>query len=230
MKEHEIESIYTGYFHFNGAILPMHQAIVASGENAIYLHHMAFTRQIQDGDLILVDTGCEYMGYTTDIARTWPANGKYSKSQKMIYEIVLKTHKICLEKVKPYVKFRDIHETAVMELTKGLIELKIINESLEDAINNESYKKYFMHYIGHFIGLDGHDSLTTNREEITLTPGMTITIEPGLYISDEKDIPEIFRNIGIRIEDNLLITETGMINLSKDLPIEIEEIENLMIK
>ena len=230
MKEHEIESIYTGYFHFNGAILPMHQAIVASGENAIYLHHMAFTRQIQDGDLILVDTGCEYMGYTTDIARTWPANGKYSKSQKMIYEIVLRTHKICLEKVKPYVKFRDIHETAVMELTKGLIELKIINESLEDAINNESYKKYFMHYIGHFIGLDGHDSLTTNREEITLTPGMTITIEPGLYISDEKDIPEIFRNIGIRIEDNLLITETGMINLSKDLPIEIEEIENLMIE
>ena len=96
----------------------MHQAIVASGENAIYLHHMAFTRQIQDGDLILVDTGCEYMGYTTDIARTWPANGKYSKSQKMIYEIVLRTHKICLEKVKPYVKFRDIHETAVKEFVE----------------------------------------------------------------------------------------------------------------
>ena len=226
--EYELEAIYNYHFRINGAILPMGKATVAGGSNAIYLHHSAGNKSIKEGELVLVDTGCEYKGYTSDVARTWPVSGKFTEPQIDLYIAVLDTHKLCRKMVKAGEKFWDIHMAGVRNLVKHLISLGLLDGDIEDIVENEDYKRYFMHGIGHFLGIDGHDCLTIDRQEIVLQNGMYLTIEPGLYIPEDDDIPEKYRNIGIRIEDNLLVTEDGHRNLSKDLPIEIEEIEELV--
>ena len=228
MAEYELEAIYGYHFQINGARLPMQKSTVAAGKNGIYLHHSASSKIIEDGDLILVDTGCEYKGYTADVARTWPANGSFKEGQRELYLVVLEAHKTCLDMVKPGIKYWDIHDTAVSILTDGLLNLGLLTGDKEQLIEDQAYKRFFMHSIGHFIGLDGHDVSSIDRREIILQPGMILTIEPGIYVPDDDSITENFRGVGIRIEDNVLVTSKGNRNLSGDLPIEISEIEELV--
>lgn len=230
MAEYQMEAIYKFEFQYNGGIMPMHQATIAAGENAIYLHHRAGNKKLLSGELVLVDTGCEYQGYNADVARTWPVNGEFTKAQRELYEIVLQAHKACIAMIKPGVKFWDIHMFGVEMLVEGLLTLVLLSGDTIEVIEKEKYKRFFMHGIGHFLGLDGHDCSSIKRTEVVLKPGMVFTIEPGLYIPTDTDIPEQYRGIGIRVEDNIVVTADGYLNLSEKLPIEIEEIEQLVGK
>ena len=199
-KEQEIATIMEYECKMRGAERLSYPPVVAGGINALTLHYITNDMLINKGDLLLVDAGCEYHGYSSDITRTWPIDGRFTEPQLLIYNLVLKANIECINmcKINNNVTLRTIHQKAVEILSNGLIELGIIK-------NKEEYINYYPHSIGHYLGMDVHDTndLPTN---IPLQPGMIITIEPGLYLPDLPSIPPPFRNIGIRIEDDVLIT------------------------
>lgn len=204
---------------------PAYPSIVASGENATILHYTANQRKLEMGDLVLIDAACEYQNYSSDITRTYVVGGKYSETQKTIYDIVLKAHNEAINEAGIKNKtYKDIHLKAVEILVGGLIDLDLLDGSVEENILNKTYLKYYMHGTSHWLGLDTHDagSITEPDSEAfrTLKPAMVLTVEPGLYF-DPKDesIPAEFRGIGIRLEDDILITENGIENLTKALEI-----------
>jgi len=208
---------------------PGYTTIVGAGENATILHYIENRCAIADGDLVLVDAGCEWDHYTADITRTWPANGKFTAAQRKVYELVLATQKHAVAMAKPGGTIDEIHDYCVKNLTEGMVELGLLEGPASARIDDSTYKKFYMHGTSHWLGLDVHDvgAYTQDGKSRPLAPGMVITVEPGLYIAKDAEVPEAFRGIGVRIEDDVLITETGNDVLTKMCPKEIEELEQL---
>jgi Xaa-Pro aminopeptidase len=226
--EHELEALINYTFRRHGGSGPGYTTIVGAGENATILHYIENKCAIGDGDLVLVDAGCEYNHYTADITRTWPASGKFTPVQRRVYQIVLDTQVEAVAMVKPGVTIDEIHNHCVRRLTEGMIELGLLAGSAEDRVADQSYRKFYMHGTSHWLGLDVHDvgAYTRDGKARPLEPGMVITVEPGLYVArDAVDVPDELRGIGIRIEDDIAVTETSHDVLTAACPKKIEDIE-----
>jgi Xaa-Pro aminopeptidase len=231
MKEYEIEALVEYVFRRNGASAPAYTSIVGGGVNATVLHYINNDATLTDGDLLLIDAGAEYRGYASDITRTFPVNGRFTPAQRDIYDLVLKTQVACIEKVRPGASVDELKNHSIELLTEGMVELGLLKGDPKKLIEEEKYKQFYMHGLGHFLGLDVHDvgRYQIKDEARRLEPGMVMTVEPGLYIAvDTKDIPEKYLGIGVRIEDDVLVTENSNHVLSSKAPKEIEEIEELM--
>jgi Xaa-Pro aminopeptidase len=227
--EHELEATINYEFRRRGGNGPGYTTIVGAGENATILHYIDNRCAIADGDLVLVDAGCEWDHYTADITRTWPANGRFTAAQRKVYEFVLATQKHAVAMAKPGATIDEIHDYCVKSLTEGMVELGLLEGPASARIEDSTYKKFFMHGTSHWLGLDVHDvgAYTQGGKARPLAPGMVITVEPGLYIAKDAEAPAEFRGIGVRIEDDVLITEGGNDVLTKMCPKEIEELEQL---
>ncbi|MFQ5770634.1 MAG: M24B family metallopeptidase, partial [bacterium] len=206
LYEYQLEAISEYVFKRGGSEYPAFPSIVGSGPNSIVLHYSENRRKMENGDLVVIDIGAEYHGYAADVTRTIPVNGKFTGEQKRIYEIILRAQKQAITAIKPGVPFRDIH--------------KVAKKTIEEA----GYGKYFSHGTSHYLGLDAHDV----GDYGALQPGMVITVEPGIYIPEGSDLDKAYWNIGIRIEDDVLVTEDGYKILSDKAPKEIDDIEKLM--
>jgi len=228
--EYEIEAEMLYEFRRNGAQAPSYTPIVAGGANACVLHYVANDAPLRDGDLLLVDAGCELDGYASDLTRTYPVNGRFGDAQREVYDIVLAAQKEALDTVRPGKAWNDPHDAAVKVLAQGLIDLKLLPGGLAEALEKETYKRFYMHRTGHWLGLDVHDAGDYKRQGNwrPLAPGMTLTVEPGLYIRADDDIPERLRNIGIRIEDDVLVTPAGCEVLTAEAPKTVDDVEALM--
>ncbi len=231
MYEYELEALVEYVFRSKGASGNAYQSIVGSGFNTTILHYNTNNDQIKDGDLVLIDAGAEYKMFAGDITRTFPANGKYSKAQQAVYELVLHSNKEVIKMVKPGVSFMALHEKTVQIITQGLVDLGLLSGDVRENIERRTYEKYFMHRTGHWLGMDVHDCGRYKVESgwRIIEPGMAFTVEPGLYIQPTTEgAPEEFHNIGIRVEDDVVVTETGCEVLTSLAPKEVGEIEALM--
>jgi Xaa-Pro aminopeptidase len=228
--EYEIEAELLYEFRRNGAQFPAYSPIVAGGANACVLHYVANDAPLHDGDLLLIDAGCELDGYASDITRTFPVNGRFSAAQREVYEIVLAAQRAAMDKVRAGNAWNEPHDAAVKVLAQGLIDLKLIQGDLAEVLEKETYKRFYMHRTGHWLGLDVHDAGEYKREGNwrALAPGMTLTVEPGLYIRAEEDVPERLRNIGIRIEDDVLVSDAGCEVITAEAPKTLADVEALM--
>ncbi|MCW8895263.1 aminopeptidase P N-terminal domain-containing protein [Sulfurimonas sp.] len=233
-KEYELLAQIEYEFKSKGAYSDAYTSIVAGGNNANTLHYIKNNKPLIDKELILIDAGSEYKHYASDITRTIPVNGKFTSSQKKLYKLVLDTQLEIISMIKPHVKRSDLQKKAEELLTKGMIKLGILKGNYKKLIKKQKHKKYYPHGIGHWMGLDVHDPapyINYDDKEIPLDKGMVLTIEPGLYIDkNDKSVPKKYRGIGIRIEDNILVTKDGYENLSKDIVKTIKEIESISFK
>lgn len=231
MNEKEMQAILFEEFYKRRAHREGYFSIIAAGANATILHYRDNNSDSKDGDLLLVDAGAEKNYYTADITRTYPLNGKFSDAQKDVYSRVLKVQKELIEMVKPGVPFVEIQEAAREKLTQQLIELGFLKGTVADNLKSKSFAKYYPHNIGHFLGMDVHDTglYMVGGSSRKLEAGMTLTIEPGIYIPEnDTTVPKKYRGIGIRIEDNILVTPNGREVLTKNAPKEIADIEAVM--
>ncbi|PRL66048.1 Xaa-Pro aminopeptidase [Haemophilus influenzae] len=227
--EYEIESDILHEFNRHCARFPSYNSIVAGGNNACILHYTENDRPLNDGNLVLIDAGCEFAMYAGDITRTFPVNGKFSQPQREIYELVLKAQKRAIELLVPGNSIKQANDEVIRIKTQGLVDLGILKGDVDTLIEQQAYRQFYMHGLGHWLGLDVHDvgSYGQDKQRI-LEIGMVITVEPGIYISENADVPEQYKGIGVRIEDNLLMTEYGNKILTAAAPKEIADIENLM--
>ena len=227
--EYEIESDILHEFNRHCARFPSYNSIVAGGNNACILHYTENDRPLNDGDLVLIDAGCEFAMYAGDITRTFPVNGKFSQPQREIYELVLKAQKRAIELLVPGNSIKQANDEVIRIKTQGLVDLGILKGDVDTLIEQQAYRQFYMHGLGHWLGLDVHDvgSYGQDKQRI-LEIGMVITVEPGIYIAEDADVPEQYKGIGVRIEDNLLMTEYGNKILTAAAPKEIADIENLM--
>ena len=231
MMEYEVEAEFLHEFYRRGAQAPAYTSIVAGGANACTLHYNANNAQLRDGDLLLIDAGCELDGYASDITRTFPVNGKFSPAQKDLYQLVLAAQAAAIEKVAPGQHWNAPHEAALKVLAQGFIDLGLCQGTVDTVIESGSYRQFYMHRTGHWLGLDVHDAGEYKDKQDAwrvLEPGMTLTIEPGCYVRPADKVPEHFWNIGIRIEDDAIVTPTGCEIMTKAAPKTIAEIEDLM--
>jgi len=228
--EYEIEAELLHEFRRHGAQAPAYTPIVAAGANACVLHYVENAGVLADGDLLLIDAGCELDGYASDITRTFPVNGKFSGPQKDVYELVLAAQTAAMAEVRPGNTWDRPHEAAVKVLAQGFIDLGLLSGSVEQAIETEAYKKFYMHRTGHWLGLDVHDAGDYKQDGKwrALRPGMVLTVEPGCYIRAGDGVPETFANIGVRIEDDVLVTDDGHEVLTVATPKTVAEIESVM--
>ena len=229
-SEYEVEAELLYEFRRNGAQFPAYSPIVAGGANACVLHYVANDAPLHGGDLLLIDAGCELDGYASDLTRTFPVSGRFSGPQREVYEIVLAAQRAAMATVKPGASWIAPHDAAVRVLAQGMLDLKLVSGSLDAVLEKETYKRFYMHRTGHWLGLDVHDAGDYRRggQWRPLAPGMTLTVEPGLYIRAADDVPERLRNIGVRIEDDVLVTAQGCEVLTAEAPKLIEDIEALM--
>ena len=209
---------------------PAYQPIVAGGANALILHYIANNQPLPDDGLLLIDAGCEYHSYAADISRTFPVNGRFSSAQRDVYEVVLAAQHAAIDQVRSGRPYDAFHEAAVRALTQGLIDLKLLKGNVDDNIENQSYRRFYMHKTGHWLGLDVHDvgDYRIEGQARLLERNMVVTVEPGLYIGAEDDIPEALRNIGVRIEDDICVTRGEPENLTRAVPSTVDEIEAVM--
>jgi Xaa-Pro aminopeptidase len=231
MTEYEIEAELVHEFMRAGGRHVAYPPIVAGGANACILHYVENTARLNDGDLLLIDAGVEYDYYASDITRTFPVNGKFSKEQRKIYELVLQSQYAAIEQVRPGNHWNDPHEAAVRVLTEGLVKLGLLKGQVGTLIKKERYKKFYMHRTGHWLGMDVHDvgDYKIGGEWRVLEPGMVMTVEPGLYIKGgDKRVPKKWWNIGVRIEDDVLVTRDGPQVLTHAVPKRPEELEALV--
>ena len=231
MHEYQIEAELLHEFIQNGARAAAYPSIVGSGANGCILHYTENQDEINEGDLLLIDAGAEYQGYASDVTRTFPASGKFSTAQRKVYDLVLAAQLAAIEQVKPGNHWNDPHDAAVRVLTEGMVELGILKGDPKVLIKDQDYTKYYMHRTGHWIGMDVHDvgDYKVDGEWRMLEPGMVMTVEPGLYLTaGMRGLPKKWWNIGIRIEDDVLVTKDGYEILSKDAPKTSDEIEELM--
>lgn len=231
MAEYQLEAEIQHEFGKNGARLPAYSSIVGSGKNACILHYVENSDIIKDGDLILIDAGCEYEYYAGDITRTFPANGKYSKEQKILYELVLKSQLAAIKMIKPGNHWNQAHDATVKVITKGLVELGLLKGNVNKLIEKEAYRDFYMHRTGHWLGMDVHDvgDYKVGDAWRVLEEGMVMTVEPGIYVApDNTKVAKKWRGIGIRIEDDVAVTKDGCEILTKDVPKTVQEIEALM--
>ncbi|GAB1265826.1 Xaa-Pro aminopeptidase [Aurantivibrio infirmus] len=229
--EYQIEAELRHEFGYSGAREVAYNPIVGGGDNACILHYIENNQKLKDGDLLLIDAGCELDFYAADITRTFPVNGKFSPEQKAIYDLVLKAQLEAMKAIKPGNHWNDPHEVSVKVITEGLLELGLLRGSLEDCIESESYKQFYMHRIGHWLGMDVHDvgDYKVGGEWRVLEPGMVMTVEPGIYVApDDESVDKKWRGIGIRIEDDVVITKEGCEELSVGVPKTTADIEALM--
>ena len=229
-SEQFIESMYIHEFSKRGARYPAYNPIVAGGENACVLHYVENNQQLNNDDLLLVDAGCEYEMYAADITRTFPVSGKFSDEQLAIYKVVLDAMNAAIDMVKPGNHIMQPQEISEKVITEGLVKLGLLDGDPEELHKSGAYKEFYMHKIGHWLGLDVHDAgdYVEGEEYMKFKPGMITTIEPGIYISSSMDIDDKWKGIGIRIEDDILVTIDGNENLTKKVPSDPEEIESLM--
>ncbi len=228
--EYQLEGEILHEFNLHGARYPSYNTIVGSGENGCILHYTENETQMRDGDLVLIDAGCEYQGYAGDITRTFPVNGKFSPAQRAIYDIVLAMLQTSLELYKPGVSIREVNEHAVRIMVTGLVALGVLKGEVTELIAAQAHRQFFMHGLSHWLGLDVHDVGDYGMPERgrMLEPGMVLTIEPGIYIAADAEVPQEYRGIGIRIEDNIVITAQGNENLTDSVVKDPEAIEALM--
>ena len=238
MFEYEIEAELLHEFRRSGAQSPAYTPIVAAGANACVLHYNTNQAQSRDGDLILIDAGCELDSYAADITRTFPVNGRFSAPQKLLYELVLSAHSAALAAVQPGRRYSDIHDSAVNVLAQGMLDVGLLDKavygSAENAIAERAHLQFYMHGTGHWLGLDVHDVgayrdvHAEGKPSRPLQPGMVLTVEPGIYVRPAAGVPEQFWNIGIRIEDDVLVTPDGYSILSDSAPRQVADIEEVM--
>jgi len=230
MMEYEIEAELLHEFRRHGAQFPAYWPIVAGGANACVLHYRDNNQRLGAGDLLLVDAGCELDGYASDITRTFPVNGKYSGPQRAVYELVLAAQAAAIAEVKPGHPWNAPHDAAVKVLAQGFIDLGLCTGTLEEVLEKEDYRRFYMHRTGHWLGLDVHDAgdYKEHGRWKELEPGMMLTVEPGCYVRPERSVPEHFWHIGVRIEDDVLVTTAGCEILTGDAPKRVAEVEALM--
>lgn len=232
LHEYHLQAELEHEFRWQGARGPAYDSIVGGGANACVLHYIENRDPLKDGDLVLIDAGAEFDLYAGDITRTFPVNGRFSSAQRQLYDIVLAAQERAIEAVTPGATLAAIHQGVVRDLSRGLLELGLLEGDLEAVISEERYKRFYLHSTSHWLGLDVHDVGTYRRhgEPRPLAPGMVLTVEPGLYLPDDEDIPEAFRGIGIRIEDDVAVTDDGHEVLTAGVPKRVSEIEALMAK
>ncbi|MCZ2498562.1 M24 family metallopeptidase [Xylophilus sp. Kf1] len=254
LREYHLDAELLHAFRQGGSQYPAYSSIVAAGANACVLHYRADAAPVRDGELVLIDAGCELDGYASDISRTFPANGRFSGPQRALYDLVLQSQYAAVEATRPGARFNDPHEAAVQVLSQGLLDLKLLDADkvggLQDVIEKRAYFRYYMHRTGHWLGMDVHDcgsyvepsearTLVERRDPLSgetvksrpsriLRPGMVTTIEPGLYVRPGDDVPQAFWNLGIRIEDDAVLTASGNELITRGVPVDADEIEALM--
>lgn len=231
MMEYHLESEFRHSCIKKGAREQAYTSIVGGGNNACVLHYVDNSDELKDGDMLLIDAGCELDYYASDITRTYPVNGTFSKAQAELYQLVLDAQLAAIEQVKPGNHWNQPHDAAVKTIAKGLLKLGILKGTLANAIKKETYRKYYMHRTGHWLGMDVHDvgDYKVDGQWRELEPGMVLTVEPGLYIPNgTRGVPRKYQGIGIRIEDDVVVTKDGYDILSKQVPKTIEDIESLM--
>jgi Xaa-Pro aminopeptidase len=228
--EYEIEAELLHEFRKNGAQAPAYTSIVAGGANACVLHYINNNAQLQGGELLLIDAACEIDGYAADITRTFPINGRFNGAQKDIYELVLSAQTAAIAAARPGLHWNEPHDAAVRVLVQGFVDLKLCHGSVDAVLESSSYKRFYMHRTGHWLGMDVHDvgAYKLDNNWRSLQPGMALTIEPGCYIRPADDIPQAFWNIGVRIEDDVTITAQGCEVLTEAVPKTVTAIEDLM--
>ncbi len=230
LKEYEIEAEYVHEFRRHGAV-PSYQPIVGGGNNGCVLHYVENDSELGDGDLLLVDAGCEYDYYASDITRTFPVNGRFTEAQRAIYDIVLAAQRAAIDKVRPGNHWNDPHDAAVRTIARGLIRLGLLKGKLARVLDSKSYERYFMHRTGHWLGMDVHDvgDYKVDDQWRVLEPGMVMTVEPGIYIPEgSRGVAKKYHGIGIRIEDDVLVTRKGPDVLTRALPTDADAVEALM--
>lgn len=231
MMEYEIEAALLHQFYRHGSRAPAYSSIVAGGANACVLHYVENNQRLHDGELLLIDAGCELECYASDITRTFPVNGRFSAAQRDIYELVLAAQQAAIDNVRPGCHWNEPHEAALDVLIRGFIDFGLCKGSPESVLESGDYRRFYMHRTGHWLGLDVHDAGEYKQADgnwRTLQPGMTLTVEPGCYIRPADDVPKAFWNIGVRIEDDALVTAQGCELLTADAPKTVAEIESLM--
>ena len=254
VREYHLDAELLHEFRQHGSQYPAYGSIVAGGANACVLHYRADAGPIRDGELVLIDAGCELDGYASDITRTFPANGKFTGPQRALYDLVLASQDAAVAATKAGARFVDPHDATVAVLAQGLLDLGLLDQNkvgnAQDVIANRSYFPFYMHRTGHWLGMDVHDcgsyvepsqvgqiserkdplsgETIKDRPSRILQPGMVLTIEPGLYVRPAPDVPEQFHNIGIRIEDDAIVTDTGCELITRGVPVKADEIEALM--
>lgn len=254
VREYHLDAELMHEFRMGGSQYPAYSSIVAAGPNACVLHYRADVAPVRPGELVLIDAGCELDGYASDITRTFPADGRFSGPQRALYDIVLASQEAAVAATKPGGRFTDPHEAAVKVLAQGMLDVKLLDAdkvgSLEDVIEKRAYFPFYMHRTGHWLGMDVHDcgsyvepeevgqvserkdplsgELIRNRPSRVLRPGMVLTIEPGIYVRPGEGVPEAFHNIGIRIEDDAIVTPQGCELITRGVPVQATEIEALM--
>lgn len=230
MRENEIEAELLYAFCRHGAQAPAYTSIVAGGANACVLHYVQNNAELKSGDLLLIDAGCELDGYASDITRTFPINGKFTAAQREVYQLVLAAQTAAILQVRPGNSWNDPHQAALRVLAQGFIDLGLCQGSVEAVLESGDYKRFYMHKTGHWLGMDVHDvgEYKQKGEWRLLQPGMVLTVEPGCYIRPADNVPEHYWNIGIRIEDDVVVTQTGHEILTVAAPKTIAAIEELM--
>jgi Xaa-Pro aminopeptidase len=229
-NEYEIEAELLHEFRRNGAQYPAYWPIVAGGPNACVLHYVFNDAPLRDGDLLLIDAGCEFDGYAADITRSFPVNGRFSGAQRAVYDVVLAAQRAAIAMVKPGKAWNEPHDAAVRVLAQGMLDLKLLSGTLDAVLEKETYKRFYMHRTGHWLGLDVHDAGEYKRDGKwrMLAPGMTLTVEPGLYVRPGDDVPKALHNIGVRIEDDVAVADGGCEVLTAEAPKAADDIEALM--
>ena len=254
VREYHLDAELLHEFRRHGSQYPAYGSIVAAGANACVLHYRADAAPVRSGELVLIDAGCELEGYASDITRTFPANGKFTGPQRALYDLVLASQDAAIAATKSGARFTDPHEATVKVLAQGMLDVGLLDKNkvgtVDDVIESRAYFAYYMHRTGHWLGMDVHDcgsyveaselgnsserkdplsgETITNRPSRILRPGMVLTIEPGIYVRPGEGVPEQFHNIGIRIEDDAIVTETGCDIITRGVPVKGDEIEALM--
>jgi Xaa-Pro aminopeptidase len=231
MREYQLEAELIHEFCSNGARQPAYGSIVGAGANACVLHYRENNAELKKGDLVLIDAGCELDSYAADITRTFPVAARFSAAQRDVYEVVLEAQEASIREVKPGADFVNYHDVATRVLVQGLIDLKLCKGSVDAVIENGTYKQFYMHRAGHWLGLDVHDAgdYMQKGKWRKLRPGMVLTVEPGLYIRPANNVPKAFWNIGVRIEDDVLVTAKGREILSADCPKRVKDVEDTVL-
>jgi Xaa-Pro aminopeptidase len=228
VHEYELEALIDYRFRTEGGNGPGYTSIVGGGAGACILHYITNREPLVAGELVLIDAGCEYRNYTADVTRTFPVDGTFTPAQRELYQLVLDVELACIESVKPGITFRSLHELAVLLLTEGMVALGLLEGEVDQLIEDKDYRRYYMHGTSHWLGMDVHDvgAYVGEGESRRLAPGMVFTVEPGLYVPpDDEQAPERFRGMGIRIEDDILVTEQGYEVLTAACPKTIDEVE-----
>jgi Xaa-Pro aminopeptidase len=225
--EHEIEALLDYTFRRRGGVGPGYPSIVGGGANAVILHYVENSAPLGDGQLLLIDAGCEVDGFTADVTRTFPIGRRFSPAQRRVYQAVLDVQEAAIRAVRPGTTLDAIHEQVVEQLTQKMVELELLTGDVKELIEKQAYRAFYMHRTSHWLGLDVHDVgfYSVDGSARPLEPGMVLTIEPGLYIAEDAAAPAELRGIGVRIEDDLLVTPDGFENLTRDIPKSVDEVE-----